>query len=197
MSAVQEQRIDVAYPPEDTSWAIVEVMGQASFAGQLAYQQLGGELFIEVIVPETRPKWWYAVPSHGRMFSVRNAVFAIHPCTEEHARAKANAIAAQPPGFVAPKRPVPPVPEVGQRIAIEGYDHDHGATVDAVEETGFWYHEPGEQPRQYRFDLPSWRREGREIQAADGTRLWPGPEYPDAAVSWEPKAAKDDEEIPF
>lgn len=72
-------------------WCIVEIMGHNVFAGFVTERTLGGTAMIQVDVPEVDAEH----PAFTKLFS-SNAIYAISPTTEEHARAAAARIRQRP-----------------------------------------------------------------------------------------------------
>jgi hypothetical protein len=61
-------------------WAILEIMGHRRLAGHVTEQEIAGRGFLRLDVPSDPPVTQYYSP---------DSVFAIHPVTEETARAAA------------------------------------------------------------------------------------------------------------
>src|SRR5687768_11858389 len=72
-------------------WCIVEIMGHNVFAGFVTERTLGGTAMIQVDVPEVDENH----PAFTKLFS-SNAIYALSPTTEEHARAAAARIRQRP-----------------------------------------------------------------------------------------------------
>lgn len=72
-------------------WCIVEIMGHNIFAGFVTERTLGGTAMIQVDVPEVDD----AHPAFTKLFS-SNAIYAITPTTEAHAREAAARIRQRP-----------------------------------------------------------------------------------------------------
>lgn len=66
-------------PPAET-WAVVEVMGHARYAGRVSQHNALGGAFIRVQVPALEN-----IPAFEKILSPQ-AIFAITPCTEAMAR---------------------------------------------------------------------------------------------------------------
>lgn len=72
-------------------WCVVEIMGHNVFAGFVSERTLGGTAMIQVDVPEVDADH----PAFTKLFSA-NAIYAISPTTEEHARQAAARIRQRP-----------------------------------------------------------------------------------------------------
>lgn len=72
-------------------WCIVEIMGHNVFAGFVSERTLGGTAMIQVDVPEVDEEH----PAFTKLFS-SNAIYAISPTTEAHAREAARRIRQRP-----------------------------------------------------------------------------------------------------
>lgn len=72
-------------------WCIVEIMGHNVFAGFVTERTLGGTAMIQVDVPAVDEKH----PAFTKLFSA-NAIYAISPTTEQHAREAAARIRQRP-----------------------------------------------------------------------------------------------------
>ena len=81
--------------PENTqpleTWAIVEVMGHKKFAGFVSEQTIGGAALIRVDVPETTQPNEILTKAYSKLIGV-GSIYCITPCTEEVARACAQAL---------------------------------------------------------------------------------------------------------
>lgn len=71
------------------SWAILEILGHRRLAGYLTEQQIAGAAFIRIDIPLDGGQT-------ATQFYAPSSVYAIHPCTEEIARATAAARSAAP-----------------------------------------------------------------------------------------------------
>lgn len=80
------------------SWAIVEVMGHASFAGRVTEQAIGGASFVRVDVPSVDKS-----PAFTKLFGA-SAIYSITPVTEELARKAVKACRSEPISVYIPEK---------------------------------------------------------------------------------------------
>lgn len=78
------------------SWAIVEVMGHARFAGRVTEQALGGTSFVRVDVPAVNGS-----PAFTKLFGA-SAIYSITPVTEELARKAVKVCHSEPISVYVP-----------------------------------------------------------------------------------------------
>lgn len=78
-----------------TGWAIVEVMGHHTYAGQVSEQTVGGTAFVRVDVPELSSVDGQVVPAFSKLFNA-SAIYAITPVSEMVARLRAHSLRASP-----------------------------------------------------------------------------------------------------
>lgn len=71
-------------------WAIVEIMGHQRYAGLVTEQVIAGTGFVRIDVPETERG-----PAYTKVFGP-SAIYGITFCTEEIARAVAEAVYVKP-----------------------------------------------------------------------------------------------------
>lgn len=71
-------------------WCIVELFGHTKVAGRCTEQSLAGTNMLRVDVPETTHQ-----PSFTRFYG-NGAIYAIHPVTEDVAKAKAETLSVKP-----------------------------------------------------------------------------------------------------
>lgn len=69
------------------TWAIVEIMGHQQFAGRVTEEPIAGQNMLRVDIPEVGER-----PAHTKYFG-GGSIYAMHPCTEELARAAAARLA--------------------------------------------------------------------------------------------------------
>ena len=72
------------------SWCIVELFGHQQIAGFVSEQQIGGQSFVRVDVPEADGK-----PGFTKLYG-SGAIYAITPTTEEIANAAAERLSIRP-----------------------------------------------------------------------------------------------------
>lgn len=70
-------------PEKFEAWGVVEVMGHRAYAGRISEQAIGGCAFVRVDVPQIDDRLAFT------KLLGQSAIFAITPCSEEAARAKA------------------------------------------------------------------------------------------------------------
>lgn len=71
-------------------WAIVEVMGHNTYAGEVSERALAGGSFVRVDVPAAD-----GVPAYTKLLGV-SSIYAITPCSEAIAKAAAKRYCARP-----------------------------------------------------------------------------------------------------
>jgi hypothetical protein len=86
------------------SWAIVEVMGHATFAGRVTEQAVGGASFVRVDVPSVDGS-----PAFTKLFGA-SAIYSITPVTEELARKAVKACHSEPISVYIPQERQLPKP---------------------------------------------------------------------------------------
>lgn len=86
------------------SWAIVELFGHQQIAGLVTEQQVGGQSFVRVDVPEVDGK-----PGFTKLYG-SGAIYAMTPCSEEVARLAVERLAVRPISIWMPEinRQLPP-----------------------------------------------------------------------------------------
>lgn len=72
------------------SWAIVELFGHTTIAGYLSEQEIGGDSFVRLDVPETKSQ-----PAFTKFYGPK-AIYGITPTTELMARNAANHLHSRP-----------------------------------------------------------------------------------------------------
>lgn len=99
------------------AWAIVEVFGHNTFAGQVSEQSIGGCNFVRVDVPELPAEDGRAsAPGFTKLFG-QGAIYAITPVTEELARQAVRSLRSKPVTVY--------MPPVDRRPALaEAYEPD-------------------------------------------------------------------------
>jgi len=87
------------------SWAIVELFGHQQIAGLVTEQQVGGQSFVRVDVPEVDGE-----PVFTKLYG-SGAIYAITPCSEEVARLAVERLAVRPIKIWMPEvhRKLPPL----------------------------------------------------------------------------------------
>lgn len=78
-----------------TGWAIVEVMGHHTYAGQVSEQTVAGMAFVRVDVPETGLLDQVPAPAFSKLVNP-NSIYAITPVSESVARLRAESLRASP-----------------------------------------------------------------------------------------------------
>ncbi|MCA9178634.1 MAG: hypothetical protein KDB14_29435 [Planctomycetales bacterium] len=71
------------------SWAIVEVMGQQTYAGKVSEQSVGGASFVRVDIPDVKGQSGFTKLFGG------SSIYCITPCTEQIARMTAERVQAR------------------------------------------------------------------------------------------------------
>lgn len=83
-------------------WCIVELFGHQRIAGRVTEQQIGGQSFIRIDVPECD-----GAPAFTKLFGP-GAIYSITPCTEELAHKAARYCRAEPVTvYIPPERHLP------------------------------------------------------------------------------------------
>ena len=123
-------------------YAIVEIMGHNVFAGFVSERTIGGAAMIQVDVPEVDAEH----PAFTKLFSA-NAIYAISPTTEAHAREAAAQIRVRPVTLYI-------LPEPKRQIAMSEADAEGNRLADARVEDGpdDDYDDDYDEPRQK--DIP-------------------------------------------
>lgn len=70
-------------------WAVVEILGHKQVAGRCTEEPIAGVNMLRVDIPEVAG--W---PAHTKYFG-GGSIYAIHPCSQEHATAAAEQLAHQ------------------------------------------------------------------------------------------------------
>ena len=70
-------------------WAVVEILGHKQYAGRCTEEPVAGVNMLRVDIPEV--SGW---PAHTKYFG-GGSIYAIHPCSQEHATAAATSLAEQ------------------------------------------------------------------------------------------------------
>lgn len=102
-------------------WCIVEIMGHNVFAGFVSERTLGGTAMIQVDVPQVDEEH----PAFTKLFSA-NAIYAISPTTEEHARQAAARIRQRPVTLYI----IPEPKRLSAHVSDEGYPDDNDLNDD-------------------------------------------------------------------
>lgn len=103
-------------------WCIVEVMGHNVYAGFVTERTLGGTAMIQVDVPRVDE----AHPAFTKLLSA-NAIYAITPTSEAHARQAAERIRQRPVTiYILPD----PKPQLEARVADPEQDLVDGELLD-------------------------------------------------------------------
>lgn len=116
------------------TWAIVEVMGHARFAGYVSEQALGGANFVRVDVPEVPADQYYGPrPAFTKLFGA-GSIYSITPCDEQVARHAAKEFRARPVTCVAmPEAPRLTSAETSASLPVD-FDEDAGAVDEEDDE---------------------------------------------------------------
>lgn len=110
-------------PTTFESWAIVEVMGHARFAGYVTTQAVGGANFVRVDVPEVPADEYYgARPAFTKLLGP-SSIYSITPCDEAVARHAAKEFRARPITSVSMPEP-PRITAPQERAAWDDPDAD-------------------------------------------------------------------------
>lgn len=72
------------------SWAVVEVMGHVEYAGYVSAETIAGQAMLRIDVPQNSKYEAFT------KYIAPNALYAISPCSEETARARAETQRATP-----------------------------------------------------------------------------------------------------
>lgn len=108
-------------------WCIVEIMGHNVFAGFVTERTLGGTAMIQVDVPEVDAEH----PAFSKLFSA-NAIYAISPTTEAHAREAAQRIRQRPVTLYI-------LPQPARQLAMSDEDIEGYRDADAREDDRYDY----------------------------------------------------------
>lgn len=108
-------------------WCIVEVMGHNAYAGFVTERTLGGTAMIQVDVPKVDEEH----PAFTKLLSA-NAIYAITPTTEAHAREAAARIRQRPVTLYILPNPKPQLagPSEGEQFSYRHPDWDGNSSDD-------------------------------------------------------------------
>jgi hypothetical protein len=103
-------------------WGIVEMMGHRKIAGKLSTQKVAGSKFLRIDIP-ARPDTAVETEFSATQFVHPNSLYALHPTTEEVARAVAARMSPDPvtawdvKALMPAVKPVEPLRDNGRPLA--------------------------------------------------------------------------------
>jgi hypothetical protein len=124
-------------------WGILELMGHRRLAGKLSTQKVAGASFLRIDIP-AKPGTAVETEFQATQFINPTSIYAMHPTTEEVARAVASKISPEPvttwdvkalmPAPVSAEAEAEGRPAARQRSFYDGEDEDEGEEDDYDDE---------------------------------------------------------------